>query len=692
VSQQGKGQSRLERTFQSALAAHQSARLNEASELYEQILRLDRRHFPALLLLGAVKAQQADYAAAERLTRDALRVQPRDLRALLQHGNVLLAQQRYDDAFAAFGDAMAVNPSMPEVHVNRGAILMLRKQAAEALACFDAALRIAPRFAPALCNRGNALQELNRLDDALAAYDAAVREQAGNAEYLASRANCLHRLKRDDMALEDIDAALKAQPSNADFHYNRGNILAALKKPAEAFAAFDAAWRIAPDLPYAEGDRLYAKLAICDWSDLARELDHVAANVGQGRTAARPFAFLAMSGTSSLQAQCAKLFIAREFPNRPALWHGEAYDHARLRIAYLSADFRDHPVALLMAGVFERHDRANFEISAYSFGPAGASSMRRRLESAFDRFLDVRAKSDVEIAALLREHEIDVAVDLMGPTQLARPGILAHRPAPVQILYLGYAGSSGAPYIDYVLADRTVLPEAQRACYAETVLDLPHCFMATDSARTIAPETPSRADEGLPAEGFVFCAFSNSYKILPDVFAVWMDLLRERPDSVLWLASANAAATANLRAAAAAHGIAAERLVFARRVESNGLHLARHRLADLFLDTVPFGAHSTSCDALWAGLPVLTCMGEGFAGRVAASLLATLGVPELITASLADYRAQALALSGSRERLAAVRSKIVQARETSPLFDTARFTRDLEALYLAATGRAKVRD
>src|SRR6185437_3443323 len=258
-----------------------------------------------------------------------------------------------------------------------------------------------------------------------------------------------------------------------------------------------------------------------------------------------------------------KLFIAREFPNRPAPWHGEAYDHARLRIAYLSADFRDHPVALLMAGVFERHDRANFEISAYSFGPAGASPMRRRLESAFDRFLDVRAKSDVEIAALLREHEIDVAVDLMGPTQLARPGILAHRPAPVQILYLGYAGSSGAPYIDYVLADRTVLPEAQRACYAETVLDLPHCFMATDSARTIAPETPSRADEGLPAEGFVFCAFSNSYKILPDVFAVWMDLLRERPNSVLWLASANAAATVNLRAAAAAHGIAVERLVFA---------------------------------------------------------------------------------------------------------------------------------
>lgn len=622
------------------------------------------------------------------MTRDALGLQPRDLRAILQQGNVLLAQQRYDDAYTAFGEALAVNPSMPEAHVNRGAILMFRKQAADALACFDAALQVAPRFAPALCNRGNALQELNRSEDALVAYDAAVGEQPDNAEYRASRANCLHRLGHNETALQEIDAALKAQPCNADFHYNRANILAALKKPAEAFAAFDSAWRIAPDLPYAEGDRLYAKLAICDWSDLDRELAHVAAGVSEGRPAARPFPFLAMSNSEPLHAQCAKLF-AREFPSRPALWRGETYDHPRRRIAYLSADFRDHPVALLMAGVFERHDRARFEISAYSFGPPGQSPMRRRLESAFDRFIDVRGKSDSDIAALLREHEIDIAVDLMGPTQSARPGVFAHRPAPVQILYLGYAGSSGAPYIDYILADKTVLPDAQRVLYVERVLDLPHCFMATDSARPIAPDTPSRAEEGLPAQGFVFCAFSNSYKILPAMFGVWMALLHERRDSVLWLACTNDAAIANLRAAAASHGIAPERLVFARRVEANALHLARYRLADLFLDTLPFGAHSTSCDALWTGLPVLTCAGESFAGRVAASLLTTLGVPELIADNLEDYFARGLALSADRQRLDAVRSKVVQARARSPLFDTARFTRDIETLYLAAAQRAK---
>ena len=349
-------------------------------------------------------------------------------------------------------------------------------------------------------------------------------------------------------------------------------------------------------------------------------------------------------------------------------------------MAYLSADFYAHATAFLMAGVFEHHDRARFETDAVSFSPDDASQMRARLERAFDRFTDVHGMDDAAVAAMLREMEIDIAVDLKGYTGGARPGILAFRPAPVQIHYLAYPGTMGAGFIDYLLADRTVVPEEERKFYMEQIAYLPDSYQCNDSARRISERTATREESGLPESGFVFCCFNSNYKIMPEMFDIWMRLLHAIPGSVLWLLEENPAATANLLREAQTRGVAAERLVFAKRIALPD-HLARLRNADLVLDTLPYGAHTTASDALWAGVPVLTCLGSTFAGRVAASLLWALGLPELIAHSRDEYETAARNLARDASALAAIKARLAENRDTYPLFDTARITRNLEAAY-----------
>jgi predicted O-linked N-acetylglucosamine transferase (SPINDLY family) len=374
------------------------------------------------------------------------------------------------------------------------------------------------------------------------------------------------------------------------------------------------------------------------------------------------------------------MFVADRVPRLTTLlWTAKSYAHERIRIAYLSADFRQHATAELMAGLIEAHDRTRFEVGAVSWGQDDGSAMRARLVRAFDWFEDVRLKSDADVAQWLKDREIDIAIDLKGHTREARPGILAQRPCPVQVNYLGYPGTIGAPWLDYILADACVLPFDRQDCYSEKIVHLPHCYQVNDSSREIG-ETPTRAEAGLPGEGFVFCCFNAAWKISPAMFDVWMRLLSAVPAGVLWLLDDNATATRNLKTAAKAHGIDAARLVFAPRVPT-ATHLARHRLADLFLDTLPYNAHTTASDALWAGLPLLTCLGSQFDGRVAASLLETLGLPELVTHSLQEYEARALALARDPARLQILRAKLGDNRRTSPLFDTDRFCRGLENAY-----------
>jgi predicted O-linked N-acetylglucosamine transferase (SPINDLY family) len=352
----------------------------------------------------------------------------------------------------------------------------------------------------------------------------------------------------------------------------------------------------------------------------------------------------------------------------------------RIRIGYFSADYSGHATMHLMAGLLELHDRERFEVTGFSFGPVVQDAVRARVESAFERFVEVGNRSDREVAALSRELSIDIAVDLKGYTSEARPGIFAHRAAPVQVGYLGYPGTLGAGYVDYLIADRMVVPEGSEGYYQEKLVYLPDSYQVNDAKRRIAETRYERQELGLPREGFVYCCFNNNYKIMPAMFGVWMRILGRVPGSVLWLLEDNAQAAKNLRTAAEQQGVSSERLVFAPRVAA-GEHLARHRCADLFLDTLPCNAHTTASDALWAGLPVLTCLGQGFAARVAGSLVRAVGLPELIAASLEDYEELAVQLAQDPRRLEGLRARLEANRGSAPLFDTARYARHLESAY-----------
>jgi predicted O-linked N-acetylglucosamine transferase (SPINDLY family) len=518
------------------------------------------------------------------------------------------------------------------------------------LASYDQALAINPDHAEALYNRGITLRELQRFEDALASYD----------------------------------RALAIRPDHAETLNSRGNILTELWRFEEALASYEKVRAVAPDHRYALGVLAHCALQICDWARTEQLDAAITTDIEQGKSIIMPFTLLGYSGDPSLQLQCARSFIQDRIPAMPEpLYSGTIYRHDKLRLAYLSADFRRHAVGFLTAELFELHDRTRFEVLGISFGPDDGSDIRARLVKSFDQFHDVRSHSDQDVANLLTELQVDIAVDLMGHTRDARLGIFAYRPAPIQISYLGYPGTMGASFIDYVIADPIVLPFEQQGFYPEKIVQLPQ-WLVNDSRRAIAERTPTQREAGLPDEGFVFCCFNNSWKIRAPVFDVWMRLLHAVEGSVFWLMEDKASASGNLRKEAAARGIDPTRLVFAGRLPLLEDHLARHRLADLFLDTLPFNAMTTTSDALWTGLPLITCCGESFAGRVAASLLNAIGLPELVTTSLDEYEALALRLARDGSLLQSIRARLAQNRLRYPLFDTQRFCRHIETAYLTA--------
>jgi predicted O-linked N-acetylglucosamine transferase (SPINDLY family) len=408
----------------------------------------------------------------------------------------------------------------------------------------------------------------------------------------------------------------------------------------------------------------------------------------RGEAADEPFSFLAASSSAEAQLRCARTYVEDWFPACvPPLWQGRTYGHDRIRVAYLSADFGDHPTSYLMAGVLEQHDRRRFETIGLSLQPGGTGHYAERVRAAFDRFLEVGTQSDEAIARGIRDMEIDILVDLMGHTRGTRLGILARRPAPVQVSYLGYPGTTAAPYVDYLIADEFVIPGSQRPCYSESIVYLPHCFQANDHRRAL-PQAPTRAQAGLPENGFVFCAFNATYKLTPDLFDLWCRLLRSVAGSVLWLLADRESTKLNLEREAHAREVAAGRLIFATRLDYER-HLARLRLADLFLDTSPFNAGATASDALWAGVPVLTCPGEALSSRMAGSLLRAVGLTELIADSLKDYERRACELAGNPATLSSVKARLWDNRTSMPLFDTPRFCGHLERAYMAMFERAQ---
>jgi predicted O-linked N-acetylglucosamine transferase (SPINDLY family) len=629
-------------------------RYQEAIADFDEVLRLDPNYAEALCnkakSLAALKRHEQALAACEQ----AAALKPALAEAWQGRGNVLIELKQYQNALASYDKAIALNPAQPDAWIGLGNAFYSMQQFDAASKSYDKALSLRPDFADAWLGCGNVFYERNQLSEALAAYRKVV----------------------------------ELRPDLPDGWVAQGTIFSRMRNYADAALAYDRAFAIDPNFNYLAGTRIHAKQQICDWTNLDRDLSHLLSEVRKGKLASIPFNLLATTASPADQLQCAKSYVA-DRQSFPAIWRGEAYTHDRIRVAYISSDYREHPIAYLIAEVLELHDRTKVETIGISLGPDDCSEIRTRMVKSFDQFHDARALSDDEAAALVRRLEIDIAVDLNNYTELSRPGILARRPAPVQASYLGVPSTMGADFIDYAIADRFVLSDAQQSWWTEKIVRMPDSYLAHDTVtkRNMPALTPTRAQTGLPEQGFVFCCFNNSFKITEPVFDVWMRLLAAVEGSVAWLSPASEPTRSNLVAQAKRIGVDPARLIFAPRVDRVEDHLSRHRAADLFLDTLPYNAHTTAADALWAGLPVVTCAGETFPARVAGSLLHAVGLPELVTHSLDDYETLALRLARDPVRLAEVKSKLALNRDTHPLFDTKRFTRHLEAAYVTMIER-----
>jgi len=646
---------RLEPDYVDALfnrgnALRELKRFPEALESYERVLRAQPNDLQALNNKALVLLQVGDSNRALEALEQLLLSRPQNVDAWCARGNVLLALRRFDEALQSYGRALTIRPEHVDSLINRGHVLKLLHRFSESLADYDAALRLAPDSMLALNNRGNVLLAMGDSEAALVLYD----------------------------------QALTLSPASPDSLYNRGAALRELRRYSESAQCYAELLRVDPQHAYALGNLFHLRMDSCDWADYGTLTGRLHTALEANRRVINPLSLLLLDEPPEVPLACARAYVEEKHPSQAGAW--VSHSTGKIRVAYVSGDFREHPVSYLLAGVLEKHNRAEFEIVGISLRAAEDTALGRRVHAAFDQFIEagheVDNRSDQEVAALMREMGVDIAVDLMGLTQGMRLGIFAHRAAPVQVNYLGYAGTLGASYIDYLLADEVVIPRGEEQWYAEKVVRLPHCYLPNDDLRAIAT-APSREEAGLPMEGVVFCAFTNAYKINPSVFDVWMRLLREVPHSVLWLRAVASDVRANLLREAAVRGVDPQRVVFAPHVASMDQHLGRHQLADLYLDTLPYNAHSTTCDALWAGVPVITCMGGSFASRVAASALQAVGLPELIGSSLEEYGQLALELACDPPKLRAVRARLVANRRTKPLFDTASYTRGLESAYRA---------
>ena len=735
------GKTSIDEIIRRALEFHGQGRLAQAEPLYRQALQSAPDHPDSLHLLGVLCGQMRRFDEAEALIgraialypgvailynslgnvladrgqpdksvpcyRKAVELQPDYAEAYYNLGNAWARQGQLAEAVDSFRKAVKLRPNYVEAHNRLGFLLDGQGKTAEAVECYRRALQLKPDFAEAHNNLGNALRDQRQIAQAADCYRRAVQLQPAYAEAHGNLGNSLGEQGQFAQAVGCYRKALELKFEHPDIYSGLGNALKELGQFAEAADCYRQALRRKPDHLAVQGQLAALLQQMCQWEGLLELSVQAQAAVqtnapGNTAHAMPPFLFITLStppATAEQQLQCASRWAreqskfaqgACDADKMSATHEGETPSphgparpveaRAKITLGYFSADVREHPVARLIVELFEKHDRKRFSVLGYSYGPDDGSALRRRISGAFDRFADVRDLSDVQIAQRIADDGVDILIDLTGYTQHARPQVLAMRPAPIQVNYLGYPGTMGATFIDYILVDDFIAPPSRQPFFTEKLVQLPGCYQANDGKREIALRTPTRAQCGLPESGFVFCAFHNSYKISPEMFDVWMRLLKEVPGSVLWLLEDNRFAPDNLRREAQARGVAAERLVFAPR-RPLPEHLARHRLADVYLDEYPVNAHTTTSDALWVGCPVLTRSGDTFISRVAGSLLTTIGLPDLVTTSLEEYERQALRLARDADYLADVRARIEANRDRCGLFDASHFAVGIEKAY-----------
>ena len=657
-------------------------RYDEAIAHYDRALSLNPNLVEVLtnkgVILNALKRYDEAIAHYDR----ALKLAPNYDQALISKAVTLNELKRFDEAITHYDQVLSLKPDYAEAWSNKGNVLYELKRFDEAITHYDQALSLKPDFAEAWSNKGNALYELKHFDEAITHYDQALSFNPDFADAWLNKGNTLVELKYFDEAITHYDKVLSLKPDDADAWFYKGVALNELKQYDKAIKHFNKALSIKEDINWALGALLHVKMKICDWTNFDNSLEKFYKELMINKKISTPFSCITLIDHGLLQKKCAEIYALSIYPNNNFLETiSKNFIKEKIRVGYFSADFHNHATGHLMAELFELHDRSQFEIVGFSFGPTANDEMRQRLEKSFDQFIEVGSKSDVEVAKLSRDLNIDIAVDLKGFTQNLRTGIFSYRAAPIQVNYLGYPGTLGADYMDYIIADKTLIPPQSQQSYSEKVVYLPNSYQVNDRKRIISERQFTRQELGLPENGFVFCCFNNNFKILPATFGGWMRILKAVEGSVLWLFQDNSWAAENLKKEAENHGITSDRLVFAEPLLL-AEHLARHRQADLFLDTTPYNAHTTASDALWTGLPVLTMMGQSFASRVAASLLNAIELSELITNTQEEYEALAIDLALNPTKLTNIKNKLANNRFTTPLFDTPLFAQNLETAYI----------
>lgn len=638
----------------------------------------------AYFLEGCNFLEAEDFSRAEEMFKQSLERIPDRASTLINLSAAQLKLHKYAEASITIQKVLSVDPANSEAYLNLGVVEKELKHFELAIQFFDKAITINPNYHEAFTNKANALNELMRYDEALVCHDKALSLNANYYEAWSNKGNTLYALKRYNEAIRHYDQALSLQSDYHEAWSNKGVTLQELKRYDEAIVHYERAINLKADIDWLSGALFHVKMKISSWSDFIGDSNNISKQVMAGEKAVTPFVLLGMSDEPLLHKQAAKIFAQAKYPTNLTLGPISSFTKKeKIRLAYFSPDFRNHPVSFLTAELFEIHDRSRFEVFAFSLqqAPVG-DEMNLRLRKGFDKFIEVVDRSDQEIAQLARELGIDIAIDLAGPTQHSRTGIFSYRAAPIQVNWLGYPGTMGADSIDYIVADKTIIPTPSQHHYFEKVVTLPHTYMVDDSRRMPSTKIFTREECGLPQNAFVFCCFNNDYKFNPQVLDSWARILLTVNNSVIWIPENNNHFKVNITAEFRKRGINSDRIIFAQRVDLMEDHLARYYLADLFLDTHPYNAHTTAVDSLKAGLPVLTLAGKSFASRVAASLLNVVGLPELIANNPEEYEKLAIELANTPLKLADIRLKLANNRLTTPLFDTPLFAKNLEAAYL----------
>jgi protein O-GlcNAc transferase len=667
--------------LQQAIAAQKEGKIEEAEHLYKSILKTHPKNENANHNLGILWVSQNKSADALPLFKTAVEIKTDIEQFWYSYSYTLIKEKKFEEAEAISRKAIKLNPRFPTIHFNLGFILHKLGKLKEAELSFQKAITLKPKIVEPYYNLGVTLQDLGRIDEASTMYKKAIALKPKFVEAHNNLGVVLKDMHRFVEAELSHKKAIEYKIDYAEAYRNLGEVQKLLGKAEESLSNFKYAYELKPDLDYLLGSLINQKMNLCEWDDLTKNIFNLKERINSGEKASPPFQLLPLIDDPNIHKKAAEIYSNDKFPESKVFLKIPKYhNHQKIKIGYFSSDFCNHPTSYLSAELYENHDKEKFEIHAFSFGLDTKDEFNIRIKEGVDYFHNVQMMSDYEVVKLARSLEIDIAIDLKGFTGMSRQGIFAMSAAPIQVSYLGYPGTMAINYLDYLIADRTLIPKDKQKYYSEKIVYMPDSYQPNLSRKNIFESSLSRQEVGLPDTGFVFCCFNNQYKITPSTFAGWMNILNATDDSVLWLLVTNISATKNLKKEAVKFGINEDRLIFAQRIPNED-HLKRIQLADLFIDTFPCNAHTTASDALKMGLPILTCIGESFASRVAASLLNAVKLPELIATSQDEYESLAIELAKNPKKIKIIKDKLSNNFNKTPLYDSLLYARNLEFAY-----------